>query len=262
MSFTICVANQKGGVGKSTIVFHLSGALAEAGYRVLAIDLDQQGNLSSGFLQDIYSLEKTVTNLFLDDDCHIEDVIIDTHIENIALIPANLDFSSIDLQLASEIDAQYLLADYLSELESTYDFILLDCPPSLGLATRNGLVTSQGVIIPIECQEWASRGSSHLRLAMEKVQRRANPGLDLLGYLISKFDMRRKLENTYKDKLYELFGAQVFESTLRNTVRYSESILAKQPITSYMPDSEYAQAYRELVKEIQARIKTTESLAA
>ena len=253
MGLVLCIANQKGGVGKSTIVFHLAGALADAGKKILVIDLDQQGNLSSAFLQDIYSLSHTALNIFLEEGCSPEELIISTDQENIDLVPANLDFSSVDIQLATEMDAQFLLADWLEPMKNRYDYILMDCPPSLGLATRAALVASNAVIIPIECQEWSSRGSSHLRAALEKVKKRANPRLDILGYLISKFDCRRKLEKGYRQVLCETFGALVFNTAIRNSVRYSEASNAKTPITRYLPRSPHAQTYRELAEEIMKR---------
>jgi len=159
----IAVANQKGGVGKTNITFNLSGALAEKIKRILLIDLDQQGNLSSSFLENIYNLKFTVADLFLDNDIDVAKVIQKTSFQNIDIIPSNIDLSKIDLQLAGEPDAQYFLADKLKDIKEGYNYIIIDCPPSLGLATRIGLVAADEVIIPLECQEWAVKGTAYLR---------------------------------------------------------------------------------------------------
>ncbi|MBU1180485.1 AAA family ATPase, partial [Patescibacteria group bacterium] len=165
----IAVANQKGGVGKTNITFNLSGALSEKNKRLLLIDLDQQGNLSSSFLENIYTLEFTIVNLFLDNDIDIAKVIQKTSFQNIDIVPSNIDLSKIDLHLAGEPDAQYFLADKLKDLKGGYNYIIIDCPPSLGLATRIGLVAADEVIIPLECQEWAVKGTAYLRGAITKI---------------------------------------------------------------------------------------------
>ena len=253
MAKTILIANQKGGVGKTSICFHLSGALAEMKKRVLLIDLDQQGNLSSCFIKNIYSVKTTISNLLLDDEMEVSDVIYDTSYERIKIIPANLDFSRIDIQLAGELDGQYLLSDKINEVKDEFDFIIIDAPPSLSLATRNGLVTADGVIIPIECQEWAARGSSHLKAAMEKIKVRANPSLNVIGYVVSKFDGRRKLETVYLEKLREAFRGEVFKSVIKSSIRYPEAANVRKPITHYMPKSDQADAFRRLAREVRKR---------
>ncbi len=253
MAKTILVANQKGGVGKTSICFHLSGAMAEMKKNILLIDLDQQGNLSSCFMKNIYSIKTTISDLLLDDDIDVNDVIYDTSYEKIKIVPANLDFSRIDIQLAGEPDGQYLLLDKINEVKNDFDFIIIDAPPSLGLATRNGLVCADAVIIPIECQEWAARGSSHLKAAMEKIKIRANPSLCVMGYLVSKFDGRRKLETIYLEKLKEAFGNMVFKSVIKNSIRYPEAANVRKPITHYMPKSAHADAFRKLAREVKKR---------
>ena len=148
MPTVIAITNQKGGVGKTNITFNLSGALAEEDKRILLIDLDQQGNLSFAFLDNIYTLRSTVADIFLDNGTPISEVIQKTFFLNIDIIPSNVDLSKIDLQLAGEPDAQYFLADKLKEIKDDYDYIIIDCPPSLSLATRIGLVATDEVIIP------------------------------------------------------------------------------------------------------------------
>ncbi len=246
----ISFANQKGGVGKTSIVFHLSGALAEVGKKILVIDMDQQGNLSSVFSDNIYALDKSVSDIFLDDNLPLEEVILTTAFESIHILPANLKLSQIDLQLAGDFNAQFILADKLDELEDKYDYVLIDCPPSLGLATICALVASQRVIIPMECQEWAALGSAHLRDAIQKVRKRANPKIRILGYVINKYDSRRKLEQAYKNTLCETYESKVFKTVIRNSIKYAEASNNRRPITVYMPSSEQAEIFRSLAREV------------
>ncbi len=250
MPTIIAMANQKGGVGKTNITFNLSGALAEKNKRILLIDLDQQGNLSSVFLDNIYNLKTTLADILLDDDLAISEVIQKTSFPNIDIIPSNIDLSKIDLQLAVEPDAQYFLADKLKEIKDNYDYIIIDCPPSLGLATRIGLVTADQVIIPLECQEWAIKGTAYLRVAITKIRKRANPKLKIMGYLINKFVGRRKLEEVYRSSILESFQDKVFHVRLKNSVKYAETATFKKPITIYLPSSEQAEEYRKLATEI------------
>ena len=246
----IAIANQKGGVGKTNVTFNIAGALAECGQKLLLIDLDQQGNLSSAFLNKIYDLKFTITNLFLDDKIDISKVIYETSFENINIVPSNIEMSKIDLQLAGEPDAQYLLADKLEELNYDYDFIIIDCPPNLGLATRIGLVAANKVIIPLECQEWAIKGTAYLRGAITKIKKRANPNLEIMGYLINKYVGRRKLEEVYHENILSNFKDKVFKIELKNSVKYAEAVTFRKPITSYLPSSEQAECYRKLAQEI------------
>jgi len=250
MPTIIAIANQKGGVGKTNITFNLSGALAEKNKRILLIDLDQQGNLSSVFLDNIYNLKTTVADILLDNDTAISGVVQKTSFQNIDIIPSNIDLSKIDLQLAGEPDAQYFLADKLKEIKDNYDYIIIDCPPSLGLATRIGLVAADQIIIPMECQEWAVKGTIYLRGAITKIRKRANPKLKIMGYLINKFVGRRKLEEVYRDTIFESFKDKVFKVSLKNSVKYAETATLKKPITTYLPSSEQAEEYRKLAKEI------------
>ncbi|MEA1965636.1 MAG: ParA family protein [Candidatus Aerophobetes bacterium] len=250
MSTIIAIANQKGGVGKTNITFNLSGALAEKNKRILLIDLDQQGNLSSVFLDNIYNLETTVADALLDNDTAISGVIQKTSFKNIDIIPSNIDLSKMDLQLAREPDAQYFLADKLKEIKDNYNYIIIDCPPSLGLATRIGLVAADEVIIPLECQEWAVKGTAYLRDTIAKIKKRANPKLKIMGYLINKFAGRRKLEEVYQETITESFKDKVFKIHLKNSVKYAETATFKKPITTYLPSSEQAEAYKKLAQEI------------
>jgi chromosome partitioning protein len=255
MAKKISFANQKGGVGKTSITLHTSGALAELGKKVLAIDLDQQGNLSSVFIDNIYTLPLTVADILLEDGVPIKDVIQKTPLENIDILPANLALSDLDARLAGDDDAQYYLLEELEDIEKQYDYILMDCPPSLGRATRISLVAADYVIIPIECQEWAVKGSSQLLSYIDKVQKRANPKLDIMGFVINKFDSRRSIEVSYKEVLRENYGDRILKTEFKNNVQYTEATTARLPITKYLPNSAQANAFRELAQEIIAYVE-------
>jgi chromosome partitioning protein len=248
----IAVATVKGGVGKTTTAINLGAALAEAGFRILLVDMDQQANLSSVFADDALELKLTVANLLVDTDIPTAEAIRTTKFTNLDLLPSNLELSRLDIQLAGDSEAQYYLGEKLDEVADRYDYVIIDCPPSLGLQTTSALVASEGVIIPVECQEWAARGSTYIIEVMAKVRRRANPALRLLGYLINRYDARRKVEESYRAELYERFPGQVFETVIRNSVRYPEAVTVRQPITAYRPSSEQADHFRQLAREVVA----------
>ena len=246
----IAIANQKGGVGKSTVSLHVGGILAEKGKKTLLIDMDQQGNLSSVFVQNIFSLKFTIADLLLNSGISVTDVIQPTQIPNLFILPANLSLSDLDAQLAGDDDAQYLLTDIIETLSfEEFDFILIDCPPNLGRATRMALVAAQVVIIPIEAQEWAVKGSKQIIAYIEKVKKRANPDLDLSGFVINKMK-NRNIERNYRDFLREAYPHKVFKTELRDNVQYVEATTERKPINFYLPRSEQAETFRNLVREI------------
>lgn len=250
MSKTIAIANQKGGVGKSTISLNLAGVLAELGKKILLLDMDQQGNLSSVFIDNIFSLDVTIADLLLNGDIPVTKVIKPTLISNIFIIPSNLALGDLDAQLAGDDDAQYRLLEVLKSLPpGEFDFILIDCPPNLGRATRMALVAAQAVIIPIECHEWAVKGSKQILAYIDRVKKRANPSLELSGFVINKFK-NRNIEKTYRDFLRENYRGKVFETELHDNVQYVEATTEKKPINFYLPKSPQAEAYRNLIKEI------------
>jgi chromosome partitioning protein len=249
MSYRIAIANQKGGVGKTTISMGLAGVLAEMEKTVLLIDMDQQGNLSSSFINNIYSLTRTVFDLLID-EIDLNKAIYPTKFDRIHILPANLSLSELDVRLAGDFDAQYNLHESLQGLDAFYDYVIIDCPPNLGTATRMALVAANGLLIPIECQEWAIKGSSQLESFVDKVRKRANPNLDILGYVVNRYDPRRTIEASYNEVLRETHGDRIFKTEFHNNVQYTESATAKQPINFYMPSSPQAELFRQFTKEI------------
>lgn len=247
----ITSASQKGGSGKSFLCLNTAGVLAEMGKKVLLCDTDQQGNLSSLFFDSIYRLKYTIDDL-LTDDPKIETAkaVQLTQIDNIHILPANIKLSNLDVRLAGDYDAQTYLAEALRQVKDQYDYILVDCPPSLGLSTRMALVATEGVVIPIECHEWAFIGADQMLSIIKQVKKRANPKLKLLGLVINKFKSNRIVEQEYQQGLKEKFSNLLFSTTFRDHVQYVESVTERKPITHYLPKSEQAEIFRGFVKEL------------
>lgn len=247
----ITVANQKGGVGKTSVCLHTAGVLAEQKLKALVVDMDQQGNLSSVFVPHIYKLKYTVADLLNEDpEVEVNDVIKTTQIENIDVLPANISLGDLDARLAGDDDAQYYLLEALQEIKNDYAYILIDCPPNLGRATRMAMVAADGVLIPIECQDWAFVGSNQIIDLIKRVQKRANPKLKILGFVINKYSGRRTLEQDYNKALREQYGDRILKTEFPNHVQYTEAASEKLPITHYRPRSEEAEAYRKMVQEL------------
>ena len=218
----VSVAAQKGGVGKSSLAVHLSGVFAENGGRVLLCDVDPQASLSTTFVDDVYSLENTLKELLCDPDLSASEVLHKTKFENIDILPSNLSLGLAELELLSNPDSQYLLADKLEEVKSGYGLVLIDCPPSLGIFTRLALVASDYVLIPLECSSYAVKSTAYLLELVNIVKKRANPQLQLLGFVINKIDARRRLEQDYNALIREQFKGKVFKTELKNSVKYAE----------------------------------------
>jgi chromosome partitioning protein len=251
---TIASASQKGGCGKTFICLHSAGVLAEQGKRVLLCDMDQQGNLSSVFFDSIYRIEKTIDDILSDQPTiAISEVIQSTHIENIHILPCNINLSNLDVRLAGDYDAQTYLAEALQEVKDEFDYIFIDCPPSLGLPTRMALVAAEGVVIPIEAHEWALMGGVKLVEIINQVQKRANPKLRLLGLLINRFKGQRVVEREYRQALLDQFEDAIFVTQFGDHVQYVEAITEKSPITHYLPKSDQANIFRNFVKELISR---------
>lgn len=246
----IAMCNQKGGVGKTTSTINLGASLAEYGRRVLMVDLDPQGALSAGLGVPHYELEHTVHNLLVEPRASIDDVLISTRVKNLDLVPSNIDLSAAEIQLVNEVGREQSLARALYPVLDRYDYVLIDCQPSLGLLTVNGLACSDVVIIPTECEFFSLRGLALLTDTVDKVHDRLNPKLSIGGILITRYDPRTVNSREVMARVLERFGDLVFDTVITRTVRFPETSVAGEPITSWAPKSVGAEAYRSLAREV------------
>jgi len=249
----IAMCNQKGGVGKTTTTINLGAALAECGRKVLLVDFDPQGALSVGLGVPTYELDVTIYNLLVERGHDVRDVIQHTRIENLDIIPANNDLSAAEVQLVGEVAREMVLTRILRPLVDDYDVILIDCQPSLGLLTVNALTASHGVIIPLECEFFAMRGVALLVETIEKICDRLNPRLQVDGILATMYDSRTLHSREVVRSVVDHFGDQVFHTVISRTVKFPDSSLAAEPITTYAPGHSGAEAYRQLARELIAR---------
>jgi chromosome partitioning protein len=245
----IAMCNQKGGVGKTTSTINLGAALAEYGRRVLLVDMDPQGALSAGLGVPHYELEKTVHNLLIEPRVSIDDVLIPSRVKNMDLVPSNIDLSAAEIQLVNEVGREQTLARALHPVLDRYDYVLIDCQPSLGLLTVNGLSCSDGVVIPTECEFFSLRGLALLTDTVDKVRDRLNPKLEISGILLTRFDPRTVNAREVMARVVERFGDLVFDTVITRTVRFPETSVAGEPITTWAPKSGGAIAYRSLARE-------------
>ncbi|MFT3715334.1 MAG: ParA family protein [Gordonia sp. (in: high G+C Gram-positive bacteria)] len=249
----IAVCNQKGGVGKTTSTINLGAALAEAGRRVLLVDLDPQGALSAGLGVPHHDLEQTVHNLLVPPYADIDDVLQSTRVDGMDLLPSNIDLSAAEIQLVTEVGREQALGRALHSVADRYDYILIDCQPSLGLLTVNALACADNVLIPMECEYFSLRGLALLTDTVDKVRDRLNPKLTLGGIVITMFDARTLHSRDVMARVVEVFGDAVFDTVITRTVRFPETSVAGEPITSWAPTSAGAEQYRALAREVIAR---------
>jgi chromosome partitioning protein len=249
----LAMCNQKGGVGKTTTTINLGAALAELGRKVLLVDFDPQGALSVGLGVNPLALDQTVYNLLMEPGVTADDIILTTDVPGLDLMPSNIDLSAAEVQLVNEVAREQTLARALATVAPDYDVILVDCQPSLGLLTVNALTAAHGVIIPSECEFFALRGVALLIQTIEKIRERLNPDLELEGILATMYDSRTLHGREVLARVVEAFGDRVFHTVINRTIRFPETTVAGEPITTYASSSAGATAYRELAKELLAR---------
>lgn len=246
----IAMANQKGGVGKTTTTINLGAALAEYGRRVLLVDFDPQGALSVGLGANPHNLDLSIYNVLMQDDIGYEDVLIKTNVAGLHVLPANIDLSAAEIQLVTEVAREMALSRLLRPARKEYDYILIDCQPSLGLLAINALTCAHGVLIPLECEFFSLRGVALLLDTIDKVRERLNFDLELEGILATMYDSRTTHCRQVLQRVVEAFGDKVYQTVITKTVKFPESTVAGAPITSLDPASSGARNYRQLAREV------------
>ena len=245
----IAIINQKGGVGKSTTAINLSAAIGELGKQVLLVDLDPQGNTSSGLGIDKRQVKHCIYDALLN-DVSLEEIIIPDVCEGLDVVPATINLAGAEVELVSEMARENRLKDAVGAMRGKYDYIFIDCPPSLGLLTVNALVAADKLLIPIQCEFYALEGVTKLLDSMKRVKTRLNPTLDIYGVLLTMYDGRTTLSKQVVSEVRNFFGKMVFETLIPRTVKLSEAPSFGQPITQYDPTGKGAQAYSALAKEV------------
>ena len=248
----IAMCNQKGGVGKTTTAINMSAALVEYGRKVLLVDYDPQGALSAG-LGIIAHDDLTIYDLMLDSSIDPKTAIKHTAIAGLDVIPANIELSAAEMKLVNEFSRENILARILKRVSADYDLIVIDCQPSLGLLTVNALTAAHGVIIPLASEFFALRGVAILEDIVKKVQETTNQTLVLDGVLATMYDPRTLHSREVLDRLRDHFGDKLFKSVINRTVKFPDATVAAEPITSFATDSDAAEAYRTVARELVAR---------
>lgn len=249
MSRAIAIANQKGGVGKSTTAINLSACLAEMGQRVLTIDIDPQGNTTSGIGIDKASIENTVYELLIG-NCKLEDCILDTEYENLQLIASNVNLAGAEIELIGMDGKEYILKNQIDGIRDNYDFIIIDCPPALSMLTINAMTTANTVLVPIQCEYYALEGLSQLMHTIELVQERLNPELEIEGIVFTMYDARTNLSLQVVENVKNNLQQNIYKTIIPRNVRLAEAPSYGIPINFYDPKSAGSESYKLLAEEV------------
>lgn len=249
MGKAIAIFNQKGGVGKTTTNINLGASLALKGKKVLMLDIDPQGNTTSGIGISKKDLDKTVYKLLLEDDYDTREAILHTNVKNLDLIPASVDLAGAEIELVELEGREARLRKAISKVKDDYDFIFIDCPPSLGLLTINSLTAVESVLIPIQCEFYALEGVSQLVSTIELVRKNLNKNLEIEGVILSMFDGRTNLSIQVVQEVKKHFGSKVYSTVIPRNIRLAEAPSFGMAITEYDPKSKGAEAYRDFAEE-------------
>lgn len=252
-ALVLAVVNQKGGVGKSTTSVNLSAALGEAGMKVLLVDLDPQGNATSGYGLNKNQRERCVYDALLG-DATLESIIEPVEIDNVFAVPATIQLAGAEIELVSAISRENRLKSILGAVLADFDFVIIDCPPSLGLLTINALTAADGLLIPIQCEFYALEGLSKLLDSVRLVKTHLNPQLEVFGVAMTMYDSRTRLAQQVVEEVKDFFGEKVFQTLIPRTVRLSEAPSFGQPVLTYDPTGKGAESYRALAKEVMQRV--------
>jgi len=250
----IAIANQKGGVGKTTTAVNLAAALAMRGRKTLLIDLDPQANSSISFLEH-QAIGKSTYDAIAEANCTLQDIILPSTQANLSIAPARIGLAKLEARLVGELDAHFKLKDKIAQLNGAYSHIVIDCPPALGLLTVNALVAATHLLIPIQSSYFALEGTDDLLETIEKVRQRPNPALRILGVVITMHDKRTALARDIRDQIQKVFGGKVFKTVITKSVRLEESPAYKESIFTFAPDSIGATDYYSLCEEVIERVE-------
>lgn len=248
----MAITNQKGGVGKTTSCINLASELGKMGYKVLVVDIDPQGNCTSGMGVDTTDRDLTLYDLLLD-DVNPEEVVAETSWEGVSMLPANIDLAGAEVELASALSRETRLDRGLKKLQASFHIAIIDCPPSLGILTINALVAAKKLVIPIQCEYYALEGVGQLTRTIALLQQYLNPDLSVDGVLLTMFDSRTRLSSEVQDEVRNQFGELVFRTVIPRNVKLAEAPSYAMPINYYEPQCPGAQAYNQLAKEVASR---------
>lgn len=249
MGRTIAIANQKGGVGKTTTAINLSACLAEKGKKVLAVDMDPQGNMTSGLGVDKDSVENTIYNLIIGES-KMEEVLIKDVLENLDIIPTNIDLSGAEIELLDVEEKEYIVRNEIDKIKYNYDFIIIDCPPSLSMLTINAMTTADSVLVPIQCEYYALEGLSQLIHTVELVRDRLNPKLTIEGVVFTMYDARTNLSLQVVENVKDNLEQTIYKTIIPRNIRLAEAPSYGIPINKYDPKSAGAESYLRLADEV------------